>query len=101
MPRPVSLIGAASGWGAGIRETEDGPASLREFGLAEALRQAGRAARWTAMVEPDRPWRGASDLSRAEIDRLVAGHNAALADAVAGALAAPALPVVIGGDHSI
>ena len=99
--RRVSLIGAASGWGAGIRETESGPLALREFGLAEALQERGIAADWTAMVEPKRRWRDAPDLLREAVFRLVVQHDAALADAVAGAVASKTLPVVIGGDHSI
>lgn len=99
--RRVSLIGAASGWGAGIRETESGPQALRDFGLAAALQDRGIDADWTAMVEPERRWRDAPDLPRDEIFRLVVRLDAALAESVAGALAAGTLPVVIGGDHSI
>jgi len=98
--RRVSLIGAASGWGAGIRETEDGPLFLREFGLAEQLRAAGIDARWAAMVEPERRWAAAPAPTRGEVDRLVAAHNAALAREVAS-VARRSLPVVLGGDHSI
>jgi arginase len=99
--RRVSLIGAASGWGAGIRETESGPEALRDFGLAGALQAAGIAAEWTAMVEPERRWRDAPDLPREDIFRLVVRVDDDLADAVAAAMAAKTLPVVIGGDHSI
>lgn len=97
----VSLIGAASGWGAGVRETEAGPEVLRELGLAEWLRQAGIPAEWTAMIEPERRWREAPEQTRETIDRLVAGHNACLADRVAQEAAAGRLPVALGGDHSI
>jgi arginase len=97
----VSLIGAASGWGAGFRETEDGPLALRTLGLSEALTRRGRSAEWGAMIEPDLHWRDRPDLSRREIDRLVASHCARLAEAVAAGLADRTLPVVIGGDHSI
>jgi arginase len=99
--RPVSLIGAASGWGAGFRETESGPPVLRELGLAERLRHAGIDASWQAMIEPDRRWRSAPEQPFHEIYRLVASHNAALAAATAAALAHGDLPVVLGGDHSI
>jgi arginase len=99
--RRVSLIGAASGWGAGIRETENGPEALRDFGLADALQAAGIDAGWTAMVEPEKRLREAPDLSRDAIFDLVVRLDAALADAVAGSVAAGTLPVVIGGDHSI
>src|SRR6185312_5578440 len=97
----VSLIGAASGWGAGVRETEAGPEALREFGLAEWLRSAGIPADWVAMVETERRWRDAPEQTREAIDRLVAEHNARLADTVAREAAASHLPVILGGDHSI
>ncbi len=98
--RKISLIGAASGWGAGLRATEDGPIALRDLGLARWLTEAGIAAEWDAMVEPARRWRGAPELARYEIYRLVTQHNAALADAVAAAMAQGRLPVVLGGDHA-
>src|SRR5882672_11700521 len=98
--RKISLIGAASGWGAGLRATEDGPAALRDLGLADWLADAGIAAEWDAMVEPTRRWRGAPELARYEIYRMVTAHNQALADAVAAAMAAGTLPVVLGGDHA-
>jgi arginase len=98
--RKVSLIGAASGWGAGLRATEDGPPALRDLGLARWLIEAGIAAEWDAMVEPARRWRGTPELPRYEIYRMVARHNAALAEAVTAAIAAGRLPVVIGGDHA-
>jgi arginase len=98
--RRVSLIGAASGWGAGLRATEDGPAALRDAGLAQWLGTAGIEAAWAAMVEPQRRWRGAPELPRHEIYRMVAQHNAALAEAVTTAIAAERLPVVLGGDHA-
>lgn len=99
--RPVSLIGAASGWGAGFRETESGPSALRDFGLAEALHAAGIPAEWAAMVEPELSCRDAPNLARSEVFRLVVQHNAALADSVRSAVASHHLPLVLGGDHSI
>ena len=99
--KKVSLIGAASGWGAGIRETESGPEALLEFGLADALQKKGIDAEWTDMIVPERRWRDAPDLVRSEVYRLVLQEDAALADAVAAAMAAKTLPVVLGGDHSI
>lgn len=99
--KKISLIGAASGWGAGFRQTEAGPPALRAGGLGRALRGAGVPAEWAAMIEPARLWRAHPDASRAEIFALVAQHNAALADAVEAAMARRRLPVVIGGDHAI
>ena len=101
LTRPVRLIGAGSGWGAGVREAEDGPQGLRDFGLAERLVSAGVRASWATMVEPEKRFRDHDDLPRPEVFDLVARHNRALADAVAKTMAARALPVVIGGDHAI
>ena len=97
----VALIGAASGWGAGFRQAEDGPRGLREFGLAERLAERGVAARWAAMVTTQKHWRAQSDLGPPETFDLVTQHNAALAEAVAEGVPAGELPVVLGGDHSI
>ncbi len=99
--KPVRLIGAGSGWGAGVREAEDGPRGLHAFGLAERLTAVGVRASWAQMVEPEKRWRDHGALSRPEVFDLVARHNGALAEAVAKAMAARALPVVIGGDHAI
>jgi arginase len=99
--KDVSLIGAASGWGAGYRHTEEGPPALKALGLAEWLDQAGVAAEWTAMIDPARFWRDHPDATRDEIFELVATHNARLAAAVEAAVARRRVPVVIGGDHSI
>src|ERR1700724_281294 len=98
--KKVSLIGAASGWGAGLRATEDGPTALRDLGLASWLNDAGIAAEWDAMVEPALRWRGAPELARYEIYRIVTAHNTAPAAAVAAAVTAGHLPVVLGGDHA-
>ena len=97
----AALIGAASGWGAGFRQTQDGPRVLRRLGLAERLSAAGIAAHWTAMVEAERDHRALLDPTPRERFDLVARHNAGLADAVADAMAARELPVVLGGDHAV
>lgn len=97
----VALIGAASGWGAGFRQAEDGPRGLREFGLAERLIEYGVSARWAAMVSTAKHWRAHPELGAPETFDLVAQHNAALAQAVAHDLPAGELPVVLGGDHAI
>src|ERR1051326_6985832 len=95
------LIGAAAGWGAGVREAEDGPQGLRDLGLAERLTASGVRARWAAMVNPEKRSREHGNLSKAEVFDLVARHNAALADMVARSMSARALPIVLGGDHAI
>lgn len=97
----IALIGAASGWGAGFRHTEDGPLALMQAGLADWLAQGGIAAEWRAMIASDERWHdGATPDTRVIFD-LVARHGAALANAVAAAMAAGEFPVVLGGDHAI
>lgn len=97
----IALIGAASGWGAGFRHTEDGPTALRDLGLADWLRKAGVTAEWRAMIASERRWHDGAEPSTAEIFDLVAQHNAALADEVARTMFDGEFPLVIGGDHAI
>ena len=96
----IALIGAASGWGAGFRHTQDGPTALRDLGLADWLRAAGIDADWRAMIASERRWDESIAPTTAEIFDLVAKHNAALADTVARTLHAGEFPVVLGGDHT-
>lgn len=96
----IALIGAASGWGAGFHQTEDGPVALRALGLADWLRADGVAVAWRAMIESERRWRDHAEPSTAEIFDLVARFNTALADAVARTLRDGEFPIVLGGDHA-
>jgi len=97
----IALIGAASGWGAGFRHTENGPIALKELGLQRWLAEGGVAAEWFRMVASEKSWREHPNLPTPEIFDLVARHNAALADSVTGAMAEGKFPVVLGGDHAI
>lgn len=99
--KPVSLIGAASGWGAGFRHTEAGPAALRDLGLDRWLRDAGIPAEWRAMITPTQSWREAPERRGTAAFPLVAQHAQRLADTVTAELAADRFSVVIGGDHAI
>jgi arginase len=99
--KPVALIGAASGWGAGFGHTEAGPTALRDLGLDRWLEEAGIAAAWQAMIAPERSWHDAPELRGAAAFPLVARHAAKVADAVAAAIAAGQFPAVIGGDHAV
>ncbi|MGO8917106.1 MAG: arginase [Stellaceae bacterium] len=97
----IALIGAASGWGAGFRHTEEGPPALKALGLADWLNAQGLDAAWRAMVHSEKRWREHPRVRPPETFGLVARHAAALADEVARAIAARRLPVVLGGDHAI
>jgi arginase len=96
----IALIGAASGWGAGFRQTEDGPLALRALGFAEWLRADGVAVDWRAMVTTERRWHDHAEPSTAEIFDLVARFNTSLADTVARTLRDGEFPIVLGGDHA-
>jgi arginase len=99
--KPIALIGAASGWGAGFRQTEDGPEALRAEGLAEWLAAGGVDAQWRAMIESDKHWRDHPEVKPPETFDLVLSHAARVADAVSAAMAGGAVPFVLGGDHAI
>jgi len=98
---PVALIGAASGWGAGFRHTENGPPALRALGLDRWLAERGIDAEWRAMLRAEKLWREHPELRGAVTFDLVLRHAAALADVVAAAMAEARFPVVLGGDHAI
>lgn len=100
--RRIALIGAASGWGAGYRATEEGPERLRQLGLAERLNEMGIPAHWAAMVETERHWRSRGPAATtAEILGLVERHARALADAVERSVVKREIPLVLGGDHAV
>ena len=101
MPRPVTLIGAPTDFGANRRGVDMGPSALRYAGLAEAIESAGLdctdAGNVTVpVVEEVADPAGAVrflEETRTVTDRL--------ADRVADVIAAGRLPLVLGGDHSV
>jgi len=100
MEKTHRLIGAASGWGAQIRECEMGPEALKEGGCLELLQEAGcHVAGWD-MVLPSVQY-GQKKIPLADILPLIYEVNSKLADAVYAALQKKEFPVVLGGDHSI
>jgi hypothetical protein len=50
--KKISIIGSASGWGARIRSTEQGPDFLNSFGLVEKLTNALLDIKWTHTIYP-------------------------------------------------
>lgn len=98
--RRVSLIGAPFDLGSGGKGSADGPAALRQAGLATVLQAQGRC----VIDRGDAP--GIVNVPGATIDgchhlREVEASCRAVRDAVAAALAAGDLPLVLGGDHSL
>ena len=100
MARRVALIGSAIGWGSSKLAGEDGPAALRDWGLAERLAGAGVAADWAEVLAAE------PTLADRTIDRpadalpFVGAHVRRLADAVLAWAWRDRLPVTIGGDHT-
>jgi arginase len=99
--KEIALIGAATGWGAGYHQTEDGPPALQAQGLADRLQEAGIEAQWRAMLRPELSWRDHPTLDRAGIRQQVARQGAALARTVETEFRAGRFPVVLGGDHAV
>lgn len=92
MTPPLCFIGVASGAGAGDPGCADGPRQLRIAGTLDDLGQPPRA-KWTGVAPPVR--------LAANRPLAVAQVATTLARRVRKALQAGALPVVVGGDHSI
>ena len=92
--RTLALIGAEVGEGASDGGCKEGAQALRERGLAEYLRRAGRSARWAAQARSDEALQPAQRL------RAVERFSVDLAQCVHRQAESGALPVVLGGDHS-
>jgi arginase len=98
--RAIRLIGAPTDIGAGMRGAGMGPDALRVAGIVEALSRRGLDVTDQGnLAGPANPWQPPVDGYR-HLDE-VAAWCAATRDAVAGALAADALPVLMGGDHAL
>lgn len=98
--RRIALIGAPFDLGSGGKGSVDGPAALREAGIATVLRARGRR----VIDRGDPP--GIVNTPGATVDGChhlheVAQSCRAVRDAVAAALAAGDLPLLLGGDHSL
>jgi ornithine--oxo-acid transaminase len=91
--RPVRIIGAASGLGAGEPSCADAPTQLRLAGIDAHLAARGLTVEWGDILFAD-PARG--EPVAQVVDRLCGR----LARAVAEAMRAGHAPLVLGGDHS-
>lgn len=97
----IALIGAASGWGAQLRETEQGPDIVKALGLEDILLEEGLNAYWRTTVRPSKTAKDIQSLHPKDAIDLVNEHNQRLANIVRQSLKENEFPVVIGGDHSI
>ena len=100
MNPPISLIGAPTDVGAGMRGASMGPEALRVAGLKSALESRGMTVHDLGnLTGPPNPWEPAVDGYR-HLPQVVA-WNQAVFDAVGMALRAGHLPILLGGDHSL
>ena len=101
MTRPsISLIGAPTDVGAGMRGANMGPGALRVAGLQQALEGHGLAVIDRGNLSgPTNPWQPPVDGYR-HLDEVVA-WNRAVHDAVLADLEQGHLPILLGGDHCL
>ena len=100
MHTAVSLIGAPTDIGAGMRGASMGPEALRVAGLASVLQAQGLQVQDCGDVAgPRNPWQAPVDGYR-HLSEVVA-WNQALHAAVYAQLGLARLPIVLGGDHCL
>jgi len=96
----VTLIGAPTDVGAGVRGASMGPEALRVAGIVEMLQRRGlRVADAGNLQGPINPGQPAANGHR-HLTEVVA-WNRLVRDAVGAVLRAGGLPVLLGGDHSL
>ncbi len=99
-PKRVTLIGAPTDVGAGVRGASMGPEALRVAGLQAALVGHGVEVRDGGnLTGPPNPWQGAAGGYR-HLQEVLA-WNQAVHEAVHDELAQGRLPILLGGDHSL
>jgi len=92
--RRVRIVGAANGLGAGQPGCADGPARLRLSGLDAKLAARGVPTTWGETLFPDQA-------PGEPIVRVVCRLCERLAQAVTHSIRGGAIPLVLGGDHSV
>lgn len=98
--KQVSLIGAPTDIGAGMRGASMGPEALRVAGLQPALESHGLAVIDRGnLVGPPNPWQP-PDQGYRHLDEVVA-WNQLVHEAMLAELRAGQLPILLGGDHCL
>ena len=106
MTRTVRVIGAPTDYGANRRGVDMGPSAIRYAGLADQIERAGETVcedsgdLLAPLVEED-PANSDSPDVNAKYLSAVRDVNTRLGDEVATAIGEGALPLVLGGDHSV
>ncbi|GAB2881928.1 arginase [Uliginosibacterium flavum] len=100
MSKPITLIGAPTDIGAGMRGASMGPEALRVADLKATLESHGLFVEDLGnLAGPSNPWSPPVDGYR-HLDEVIA-WNHHVHDAVLGALQQGSLPILLGGDHSL
>ncbi|MES2949281.1 MAG: arginase [Pseudomonadota bacterium] len=96
----ITLIGAPTDIGAGVRGSSMGPEALRVANIASVLAQQGLDVRDKGnLIGPNNPWQPPADGYRHLAE--VAAWNQSVHDAVYAELADGRLPILLGGDHCL
>lgn len=106
MPRPIRAIGVPMDLGADRRGVDMGPSAIRYAGLADALTDLDHSYTDVGDLDVTHPEQGDPDsiepsTGRAKYLAEVRELCAHLEDTVAETIADGAIPLVLGGDHSI
>ncbi|GAC1453652.1 MAG: arginase [Ktedonobacterales bacterium] len=97
----ISLLGVPMDLGADRRGVDMGPSAIRYAGLADKLRALGhQVTNLEAVPVPDPETRAPGDARVKYLDAIIAVATQT-AQRVADQLARGALPIILGGDHSI
>lgn len=103
MKRDVRIIGVPTDFGTNRRGVDMGPSAIRYAGLVEGIQSVGHTPEDAGDLDVPHV-RGSSEQSQVvnanHLDA-VAEVCSTVSDEVAGALADDAVPLVVGGDHSI
>lgn len=99
MKRFYKILGACSGWGAQIRDCEQGPEVLLEAGLFEDLKAAGLPIGQAEMIHP-RQKAAEVHIPLPRSLPLIHEFNLRLAQAVSRTIDQGEFPLVFGGDHA-
>jgi arginase len=101
----ISLIGAASGWGAQNKLTEEGPIFLEKHYrlIKENFFYKDNSISWRKTLNPKKTFREntSSDFSFEEREDLILNFSINLSEEVISCLKDKNFPVILGGDHSI
>lgn len=96
-----ALIGSASGWGAQVRSTEEGPDFLKEYGLNKSILDDHATLTWDEILYPAYQAEEKNLTCGPEVLEVLVPHLNNLAEKIQSSLEHGAFPIAIGGDHAM